>query len=107
MPRICQCRECGKSLADKRQGAVFCSPEHRKTWNNRRMVRGAELYDLFMALRYDRKAANEVGAWSVMTNLSRAMRDSDNLMRDGRQSWNLRETMERLPMAYGSEGDKR
>lgn len=105
--RICQCRECGAPLEGKRQGAVFCSTEHRKAWNNRRMVRGAELYDLFMALRYDRKAAHKDGAWSVMTNLARAMHDSDVVLRDGRQSWNLKETLERLPMAFGSEGDKR
>lgn len=107
--RICQCRECGIDLAPLglRRGAVFCKPEHRKAWNNRRMVRGAELYDLFMALRYDRKDAQQHGAWSVMTNLARAMRDSDNLLRDGRQSWNLRETLDRLPMTYGTEGDKR
>jgi hypothetical protein len=101
------CRECGKPLDGKRKGAVFCGAEHRKTWNNRRMVRGAEMYDLFMANRYEREKANGEKAWTHLTNLARAYRDADIALRDGRQSWNLREALERLPIAYGNQGDKR
>lgn len=101
------CRECGIDISDKRKGAFFCSPEHRKVWNNRRMIRGAELYDLFMERRYNRDTPEAQAALTVMSNLGRAYRDADKLARDGRQSWNARETIERLPMTFGSEGDKR
>lgn len=107
MPRIATCRECGCDISHKKQGAVFCGPEHRKAWNNRRMIRGAEVYDLLMANRYEREAATSLGVWSIATNLLRAYRDSDNTLRDGRKSWNLRETLARLPVAYSNEGDRR
>jgi hypothetical protein len=71
------------------------------------MVRGAELYDLFMGLRYERAAANEDKVWSAMTNLARAYRDADVALRDGRKSWDLRDAFQRLPLAYGKAGDKR
>jgi hypothetical protein len=105
--RISTCRECGIDISDKRQGAVFCSAEHRKAWNNRRMIRGAEVYDLLMANRYEREKSTALGVWSIATNLLRAYRDSDRKLRDGRQSWNLRETLDRLPIAYSDEGDRR
>lgn len=107
-PKYC-CRECGIDLTPLglRKTAVFCTTEHRKAWNNRRMIRGAELYDLFMSNRYQREEATAAGAWSIATNLARAYRDSDNTLRDGRASWNLKETLERLPVSYSGEGDKR
>lgn len=107
-PQNC-CRECGLSLEGLglRQGAVFCKPEHRKAWNNRRMIRGAELYDLVMAIRYERDFASQRNLMTVMSNLARAYRDADNALRDGRQSWNVEETLARLPMSFGAEGDKR
>lgn len=103
------CRECGKDLAPLglRPNAVFCSTEHRKAWNNRRAVRGAELYDLLMANRYERDTAKAKGVWTIATNLTRAYRDSDVAMRDGRKSWDLGEALARMPIAYGTEGDKR
>lgn len=109
MARCIECRECGKELtpAQRKKGACFCCAEHRKTWNNRRMIRGAELYDLMMANRYERELATERGAWTIATNLCRAYRDSDNTLRDGRKSWDLRDTLARLPVAFGTEGDKR
>lgn len=104
-----ECRECGKPLAGLglRQGAVFCSTPCRKAWNNRRMVRGQELYDVVMAMRYERDAAKAQQAFSVLANLARAYRDSDMHKRGGRQSWNLNDAMARLPIAFSDEGDKR
>ena len=107
MTRIACCRECGIALEGKRKGAVFCTAEHRKAWNNRRMIRGAELYDLFMEKRYNRDTTEAQAAFTVMSNLARAYRDADKILRDGRQSWNARETIERLPMTFGTEGDQR
>lgn len=101
------CRECGAPLASVKRTAVFCGTACRKTWNNRRMVRGAELYDLFMALRYQREDATQAQAFTMLANLARAYHDADVAKRDGRQSWNLREAMQRIPMAYSTDGDKR
>lgn len=103
------CKECGKSLSGLglKAGARFCSIEHRKAFNNRRAIRGAELYDLFMAMRYDRSEAVKAGAWTIMCNLARAYRDSDKALRDGRKSWDMKETINRLPIHFSTEGDKR
>lgn len=103
------CRECGcelKPLGLKPQ-AAFCGPAHRKQYNNRRMIRGAELYDLMMSNRFQREDAKNLNLLSVMSNLTRAYRDADKAARNGRRSWNLQEALARLPSAYGREGDKR
>lgn len=101
------CRECGKPVTGKRIEALFCSPICRKAFNNRRMIRGAELYDLMMANRYERDWSKDENMLTVISNLCRAYRDSDKELRDGRKSWNAKETMARLPIGFGSEGDKR
>jgi len=59
MKRTCQ--ECGERYVAKKASSRFCSTSCRKTFNNRRALRGALLYDAFMAMRYDRAAAKEVG----------------------------------------------
>lgn len=101
------CRECGCDIGHLKKGAVFCSPSHRKAFNNRRMIRGAELYDIVMAIRYEREWASQRNLMTVMSNLARAFRDSDKTLREGRQSWDAKETVARLPLAFGTEGDKR
>lgn len=103
-----QCRECGCELRPLglKVGAVFCTPVHRKAWNNRRMQRGAELYDIWMANNYERDLRSE-GLMSIISSLARAYRDSDKHKRDGRKSWDAKETLARLPMTFGNEGDKR
>lgn len=107
--RETHCRECGKALTPEqmKKGAFFCSPEHRKAFNNRRMVRGAELYDIWMANNYERDLRSTHNLLSTMSNLGRAYRDADKAFRDGRKSWNAKETLDRLPLAFGREGDKR
>lgn len=102
-----ECRECGAGLAGMKRTAVFCSTACRKAWNNRRMVRGAELYDVFMAMRYEREEAKQQQAFTTLANLARAYRDADVAKRAGRQSWSLREALARMPLAYSTEGDKR
>lgn len=103
------CRECGCDLAPLglRKGAVFCTPVHRKAWNNRRMVRGAELYDLLMADNYERDLRGEHKLLGLAHSLMRAYRDSDKHLRNGRKSWDAKEAIDRVPLAFGAEGDKR
>jgi len=76
--RDCACAECGETFAAKRDHANFCSTKCRKTWNNRRATRGAELYDLFMALRYDRKWSSTVGMWQLICRLASEWKRMDN-----------------------------
>jgi predicted nucleic acid-binding Zn ribbon protein len=83
--RVCQ--ECGSALTGMKPGARFCTAKCRLSFNNRRLQRGAELYDLFMAMRYDRAAAQEAGAWSMLCRMAQQMRDDDFRERGGRKSW--------------------
>jgi hypothetical protein len=60
------CTECGAPfLAHARlaRHAEFCGTECRKAFNNRRAMRGATLYDLFMTLRYERGLAAKLHVW--------------------------------------------
>lgn len=109
MAYVRECRECGADLAslNLRKDATFCCAEHRKAWNNRRALRGAELLDLFMAMRYQRAEFADKGMFASMCNLARAYRDADKALRGGRKSWDACETLARMPLAYGAEGDKR
>jgi len=81
------CQECGEPLAGLKPGARFCCTKCRLSFNNRRLQRGAELYDLFMAMRYDRAAAQDAGAWSMLCRMAQQMRDDDVGLRAGRKSW--------------------
>ena len=103
------CLECGGEIkADARPAAEFCCDGHRKAFNNRRALRGAELYDLFMSQRFDRAAAGKQGAWTVMCALASAYRDADKAKRGGRRSWRkLDAALGGIPCAFGTGGDKR
>ena len=81
------CLECGTSYQQGVQASDFCSAACRKTWNNRRMQRGAELYDLVMALRFDRQTATELKVWRLINRLAAIFRDEDRTERAGRFSW--------------------
>lgn len=88
MERAAQlCRECGTSLDGRDKRTVFCSPKCRSTFNHRRQQRGAELYDLFMMLRYERAIAGKYNLWSRMCRLGEIYRDADHVERAGRKSW--------------------
>lgn len=52
--RIYKCRECGEPFETHRTDAYFCSPKHRKAWNNRAATRGAQLYHAAMQWRTER-----------------------------------------------------
>lgn len=81
MPAHVTCRECGERFTPpaNRRGArpKFCAPEHAKAFNNRRMRRGAEVYDLFRAMRRDRKAAAALGVWNAMCRLDLVWQEED------------------------------
>ena len=90
------CLECGKRHR-VRQGihpAIFCCRACRTAWNNRRAKRGAELYDLVMAHRFERKAARELGAMAAINRLASIFRQQDDRERSLRRSWRpLREVL--------------
>lgn len=81
------CCECGSAYEAITADAAFCSTPCRKAWNNRRAVRGAELYDLFMALRFDRTTATTLKVLTLISRLASIYRAEDRAERAGRLSW--------------------
>lgn len=81
------CLECGDGFSPLMAHGEFCSGSCRKAWNNRRMARGAELYDLFMALRFDRPMAQALGLWAILCRAAALYRKQDDDERAGRRSW--------------------
>ena len=81
------CLECGSKYVAKRAAGVFCCTAHRRDFNNRRQARGAELYDLFMACRFEREAAENSGAWNFMCRMAANYKAEDDAKRSGRRSW--------------------
>lgn len=89
------CRECGSPLTSAR--AEFCAVACRRAWNNRRAMRGAELYDLFRALRRDRREATERGLWKDICRLEEKWQIEDQRDRPGRRSYApMAEAVQRL-----------
>lgn len=86
--RLVACLECGRET--ECQGPTpreFCSGGCRKSWNNRRMTRGAELLDLYMAHRFDRQHATLLGLFQAINRLASDYRYQDRAERAGRRSW--------------------
>lgn len=93
------CRECKKPLPEGLKAtANFCQPAEgansyanqskcKASWNNRRKNRGADLYDLWMAMRYERDEAKRLEVWKEMCRLSEGWRDQDN--RQGIRSYDM------------------
>lgn len=79
------CKECGEPLAARSRS--FCSTKCRKAFNNRRAVRGAQLYDLFMANEHQRELRSELHLLTMCSRMARQFRDEDLEQRDGRHSW--------------------
>lgn len=84
---VCRCLECGTPLTPGPRRAEFCGRKCVRRWNNRRMVRGAEIYDLFMAVRYEREEATKNKVWRALNRLAAKFRDEDKAARGGRRSW--------------------
>ena len=108
------CKECGLDLArlsnrPVKAEKVFCSAPCKQNFNNRRRDRGAELYDLFMELRFNRTVAAERNVWTTLCDRASAYRDADKAKRGGRRSWrDLNDALDALPL-YRSQtaGDNR
>lgn len=83
----CTCRECGAAYVSARAEGGFCSARCRAAWNNRRAKRGAEAYDLLMALRYDRALARRLKIWRLLCRMAMQFRAEDQAARAGRPSW--------------------
>lgn len=79
------CRECGHLIASADRPRDFCCTACRRKFNNRRMLRGAVLYDALMELRFDRKRAT--GTLSLLCRMASVYRAEDKHQRGGRRSW--------------------
>lgn len=82
------CLECGDPLArhagdTRRSDTSFCCGACRKTFNNRRAMRGAELYDLYMAHRFDHRVATDLGVMQAINRLASFYRQEDQRSRNG------------------------
>lgn len=82
-----ECLECGNRITVRRRSKLFCSPHCRQAFNNRRMARGAEIYDLFRALRRERSEAKRLNLWTEICRLERSWQDEDEIKRPGRRSY--------------------
>lgn len=114
-----ECAECGKPFTARSARARFCPAENNypsnrratskceKAFNNRRAVRGAEIYDLVMAWRFQRADADKIDIRGLLGRVASAYRDADKSFRDGRKSWDLSAAIDRIPLGYSVEGDKR
>lgn len=81
------CLECGGTYERNGRKRDFCRPACRAAWNNRRMKRGAVLFDLIMTVRFDRKLATAFKVWRAINRLAALYRDEDVRRRGGRKSW--------------------
>ncbi|MGX1353356.1 hypothetical protein AB7M49_006977 [Bradyrhizobium elkanii] len=87
MTKVHQCQECGEDISARRRGQEFCKPSCRQAFNNRRMQRGAELYDLFRALRRERADAKALNLWTELCRLELKYQIEDETARPGRRSY--------------------
>jgi hypothetical protein len=79
------CDECQTPFTAKKREARFCCSPCRKAYNNRRAVRGAELYDLMMCCRYDRDYAYKIKLPSLLARRCSEWNCEDK--RKGVRSW--------------------
>jgi hypothetical protein len=97
------CAECGAPfyVSARYAHAQCCSTLCRKSFNNRRMTRGALLYDLFMTSRYERKLAKKLKLWRMICRLAMDFRREDRDQRAGRKSWgDAREVIRQRPYLH-------
>lgn len=93
------CNECGEGYTPRRADEFFCSIPCRKTFDNRAMTRGRDLYHLFMTMRYERGLAKLLGVWAIMCRMAMHWHDEDTRERGGRKSWTpAKRTIEKLPV---------
>ena len=81
------CLECDQPVIGKKRRSQFCSGRCRTLWNNRRITRGAELYDLVMEWRFDRATADDRRTLSMICASAARFHEEDKQHRGGRRSW--------------------
>lgn len=81
-----ECLECGSPFTATKD-ADFCGKACRKAFHNRRAARGAEMYDIYMAMRYERAESKRMDLWTVLSRMAQIAREDDEKARDGRRSW--------------------
>jgi len=83
-----ECTECGDAFIGKKAHAEFCSTACRKNFNNRRAMRGAQLYDAMMNLRYARADAkvNDID-YTFLCRMAEKFNRDDEILREGRRSY--------------------
>jgi hypothetical protein len=90
------CWECGAAYEALDPDRKFCQHAHAKAFHNRAAMRGAILYHLFMAMRYERGVAKGLGVWSAACKIASHWREEDQRERQGRPSWlRAREVLDR------------
>lgn len=85
--RVHACLDCGNAMPSSHSAYEFCGPRCRERFNNRRRLRGAELYDLYMAHRFERSLSVSLGLFQAVNRLAAIWREEDRMSRDGRRSW--------------------
>lgn len=92
------CIECGETFNPKAAHQDFCRTSCKSAFNNRRLLRGAEIFDLIMILRYERPIAKALKVWKLICRLTAAYREEDTRQRAGRHSWRpAKQVIERHP----------
>lgn len=100
-----QCSECGSDFTPRQASGHLCGSSCAKAWNNRRLVRGALLYDLVMANRFDRTTARSLRITSAVNRLASVYREQDRTGRGGRRSWRAPDAVVRgAPWLVTGEG---
>ncbi|ACL60631.1 hypothetical protein [Methylobacterium nodulans] len=87
------CLECGQPYGAAARHSEFCTPTCRQAFNNRRLQRGAELYDLYMAHRFQRPIAKLLKLLSCLNRLAHLYREEDRRERAARLSWRAPEVV--------------
>lgn len=76
--RIRCCRECKNALPEGlKASTMFCGVPCKSKFHNRKNLRGAALYDLFMSMRYDRDAAKDENVWTAMCRMAEKWNEQD------------------------------
>lgn len=83
--RQIECRWCGEKCTVHSHLAKFCSDQCKRDFNALRTKRGALMFDIVMAGRFDR--ANNKSYLATLSQVARHFRDEDIRDRAGRQSW--------------------
>lgn len=100
------CLECSLPVQQtSRRERLFCCAEHGQLFHHRRRQRGAEIYDLFRAIRRERKMAKDMDLWTEMCRLETLWEDEDRAAGRVTKSYlapvqalrNLKEIRDRVP----------